>query len=161
MHEKNMPITGIGPRMFRLILIYCAAIISAAHFGGLDHGIKSIPPRYLHIAGTILILIGALYLALSIVTLKNAYKAGRLCTSGVYSMCRNPLYSAWIVFIIPGIMLLLDSWLLLTVPFFMYIALRALIKEEEEFLSDKFGKEYGDYNKKVPLILPAFWKYKK
>jgi len=155
-----MSIMGIGPRMFRLTLIYCALIMSAGHFGGLDLGIRSIPPRYLHIAGAILILIGAPYLALSTATLKKAYQAGRLCTGGVYSMCRNPLYSAWIVFIIPGLLLFLDSWLLLTVPFFMYFALRALIKEEEAFLSDKFGREYDDYKMKVPLILPAFWKYK-
>jgi protein-S-isoprenylcysteine O-methyltransferase Ste14 len=87
------------------------------------------------------------------------YKSESLYTKGVYSFCRHPLYSSWIVFIVPGIMLLTNSWVLLTVPLFMYFLFRLLIEEEESYLLKKYGEEYKNYKNNVGLLFPKLKKH--
>lgn len=55
---------------------------------------------------------------------------------------------------VPGIVLVVNSWIGLTTPIFMYLILRKLVKKEEIYLESVFGSEYFDYKKKVPCILP-------
>jgi len=43
----------------------------------------------------------------------------------------------------------------------MYIFFRVLIKEEEDYLRDKFADEYEEYKKEVSFVFPKIWKYKK
>jgi protein-S-isoprenylcysteine O-methyltransferase Ste14 len=87
----------------------------------------------------------------------RAYNAGELITGGVYRCCRHPVYSSWVVFIVPGIALLVGSWIGLTTPIFMYFILRVLVKIEEAYLENLFGSKYLEYKKKVPCILPIGW----
>jgi protein-S-isoprenylcysteine O-methyltransferase Ste14 len=47
-----------------------------------------------------------------------------------------------------------NSLLGLTVPFFMYGVFKVMIKEEEEYLEDKFGEAYFEYKRKVGSIFP-------
>ena len=84
----------------------------------------------------------------------KAYNSDSLVTRGIYGCCRHPLYSAWVVFIVPGIVLLVNSWIGLTAPFFMYLLLRKLVIQEEIYLERMFGPKYIDYKIKTPCILP-------
>ena len=77
-----------------------------------------------------------------------------LVTDGIYRCCRHPLYASWVVFIVPGIVFLVNSWIGLTIPIFMYFVLRILVRKEEIYLASVFGSEYSDYKKRVPCILP-------
>jgi protein-S-isoprenylcysteine O-methyltransferase Ste14 len=87
----------------------------------------------------------------------RAFAAGELVTDGVYGICRHPLYGSWIVFIVPGIELLLHSWFGLTTSIAMYATLRVLARREEAFLADKFGESYLRYKARVPFVLPVGW----
>jgi protein-S-isoprenylcysteine O-methyltransferase Ste14 len=89
-------------------------------------------------------------------TIHKYFNEGKLATRGVYAYFRHPIYGSWIVFIVPGVVLMLNSLLGLTVPFFMYVVFSALIKEEEEYLEEKFGDEYFEYKRKVGSIFPRF-----
>jgi protein-S-isoprenylcysteine O-methyltransferase Ste14 len=62
-----------------------------------------------------------------------------------------------VVFLAPAIALLVNSWLGLTAPVFMYFVLRSLVHKEEIYLENTFGAEYQDYKTKVPCILPYGW----
>jgi protein-S-isoprenylcysteine O-methyltransferase Ste14 len=84
----------------------------------------------------------------------RAYDADELVTDGVYRYCRHPLYASWVVFIGPGIALLLESWLALTTAIFMYLLLRILVKKEEAYLETIFGSRHREYKKKVRCIMP-------
>jgi protein-S-isoprenylcysteine O-methyltransferase Ste14 len=53
--------------------------------------------------------------------------------------------------------LFFNSWLLLTIPCFMYFMVKIFINEEEKLLEKKFGKEYIDYKKVTYAIFPKFW----
>ena len=70
----------------------------------------------LNILGVLLILVGLPYYFLAVRAMTRAFKAKELATTGVYAVCRHPLYGSWIVFLAPGIVLLTHSWLALSVP---------------------------------------------
>ena len=159
--KEKMSILGIGAKLTMMTFLYSILIIVFSNSIGLNPRINFVPYNFLLIFGVILLIVGIPFLFISIITLNKAYKADLLRTYGVYSICRHPLYSSWIIFIIPGIGLLLNSWILLTVPIIMYIVFRILIKQEELYLQNKFGEKYIVYKNKVSLLLPMFWRYEK
>ena len=87
----------------------------------------------------------------------RAFKAGHLVTDGVYGMCRHPIYASWVIFFVPGIVLLINTSIGFSVPVVMYFILRSLVKEEDQYLEKTFGEEYLAYRKKVPAVLPIGW----
>lgn len=61
----------------------------------------------------------------------------------VYVM--NPISVAWIMLIVPGIVIITGNILAIRIPFFMYLVFRKYINLEEEYLEEKFGEEYIYY----------------
>ena len=90
-------------------------------------------------------------------TLTKGLKERRLVTSGLYSVVRHPLYSSSILFILPGVALLLRSWLLLPMPVVAYIAARVFIPAEEAQLRRRFGEAFEDYQRRTNPFLPKLW----
>ena len=82
----------------------------------------------------------------------------KIIKSGPYSNVRHPIYSADIVlalgvfFAIPRLDILLSIiWLFIILISWMFL--------EENFLIKKFGKEYIDYKRKVPMFFPGLKKH--
>ncbi|MBN1311629.1 MAG: MBL fold metallo-hydrolase [Anaerolineae bacterium] len=120
--------------------------------------IQGIPYAVFVALGLALIAIGAPIWILSACTIDRAYDAGILATQGIYALCRHPLYGNTIFYTIPGIMLFFRSWLLLSVPIFMYVLCSFLIRQEEEHLKQKFGPAYLMYEKQANALFPKVWK---
>lgn len=81
-------------------------------------------------------------------------RADHLSTTGPYRLMRHPIY-AGVTLILTGIAAGLRSWpgLLVVVALFVPAAsYRARL--EEEALAKRFGKEWQEYAKKTPPILP-------
>lgn len=81
-------------------------------------------------------------------------KAEVLNTAGLYSLCRNPLYLGNAIIIL-GVFLRLHSVPLLVVAalgFCLYY--ERIILREEAFLLDRFGEEYTDWARDVPVFFP-------
>jgi len=77
-----------------------------------------------------------------------------LVTDGIYAYTRNPLYlSVTILFLGWFFILRLTPLALLTVLFFVHFLLVA--KWEEKELRVRFGQEYDEYRKRVPLFIPC------
>jgi len=152
---------GIGIKLTVLTLGYSAVIIFIHYFTYPVFYIKFLPYRLFLISGIFLIVIGIPLYIVSGFSVHKAYFGNTIITKGVYSICRHPLYSSFIFFIVPGICLLFKSWIAFSVPFVMYIFFRVLIKEEEDYLRDKFADEYEEYKKEVSFVFPKIWKYKK
>jgi len=108
------------------------------------------------IFGILLVIIGLPIFLIPGITIDKYFNKGKLATKGIYGYFRHPIYGSWIVFIVPGIVLIVNSLLGLTVPIFIYIAFKILIVEEEKYLEDKFGEEYFEYKRKVGAIFPKF-----
>lgn len=79
----------------------------------------------------------------------SAHKKGRLVTRGLYALFLNPMYTFQILLTVPGLLLLLNSWLTLLTVVPVLIAFKVFAKEEEKYLEEKFGAQYLDYRKKV------------
>lgn len=78
-----------------------------------------------------------------------------LKTSGIYSYTRHPFYGAIVFFLNPAIAIFLRSWGMLTACIVCFYLWKWFVKEEEERLTEKFGKEYHDYKIKTSrLFLP-------
>jgi protein-S-isoprenylcysteine O-methyltransferase Ste14 len=101
--------------------------------------------------------LGDTFLSLFSLPVMRAFKARRLITSGVYSMCRHPVYAAWLLFFVPSLALFINSWAFLSAPFVMYFLVGALVTKEDIYLEETFGQEYLAYKHKIPAILPYGW----
>ena len=88
-------------------------------------------------------------------TLKAAetHRTEKIVTRGVYSIVRHPQYLGGL-FAHVGISFLLSAWLSLLSTPLMVVLIFLISKKEEEELVREFGKEYEDYKKKVPMLIP-------
>jgi protein-S-isoprenylcysteine O-methyltransferase Ste14 len=158
--KKIMSFLGIGPKLVLFTLLYSLLLKTGIGYFHFDFTLKLVPYNFLVIIGTLLILIGVLFLIPSFIAISKLSKVNSLYTKGIYSVCRHPLYSSWIIFIVPGIILLLNSLILLTIPLVMYFIFRLLIKDEEISLLNKYGEQYREYKNQVGLLFPMIWRYK-
>ncbi len=105
-------------------------------------------------AGIELLGLGLLFQASAAFELVRAWRAGRLATSGAYSLSRNPSFSWWIFSVIPSFSLLLDSWLFLPVALLFRIVAGKAAEAEERELHALFGQDYADYRRRTRAFLP-------
>ena len=145
---------GIGP-FYATGSIAFVAILSAVNIMFLP---RFTIPYNLFIFGFAigLIAVGVVILVIALVQVHSAYSRRKLVTSGVYSYMRDSVYAVWLLFIVPGLILVTGMLLLTFAPFLMYLLLKALIRKEEAYMELIFGKEYLDYKSKVNSVIPKF-----
>jgi protein-S-isoprenylcysteine O-methyltransferase Ste14 len=82
--------------------------------------------------------------------------AEKLVTDGIFAHCRNPMYVGNVLMLL-GTGILSNSlyFLLIGVPFFVFIY-QAIIRAEENFLHNKFGKEFEAYKASTGRWIPRF-----
>jgi len=156
-----MVLLGIGPKLVLFTLLYSFLLKLGIKHYNFDITLMVVPYFILIIVGILLIITGIFLLIKSLIVIRKLYKVDILYTKNIYSLCRHPLYASWIIFIVPGIVILLNSLLLLTIPFVMYFIFRLLVKGEENLLIKKYGVQYLEYKNQVGLLFPKFWKFKK
>lgn len=85
-----------------------------------------------------------------------------LIISGPFSHLRNPLYLGNILMYTGlGIMsFAIFPWLQIAGFIFFSVQYYLIVKEEEKYLEETFGKEFEDYKKNVPRFFPRITKYK-
>jgi len=104
--------------------------------------------------GLILLAAGIPLWLLGIRAAMTAYGRDALVTTGVFALVRHPIYSSWIVLIIPGLALLCRSWPLLGTSLAAYVAFKTSIRKEDEYLERRFGAAYREYRSGVSEIVP-------
>ncbi len=87
-----------------------------------------------------------------------AAPAQKLITTGPYRLCRNPIQLGAMFYCL-GIGTLLGSiWIGLVMMFLSYKIVGSYHRHvEEKELHMRFGKEYKEYRKRTPFLLPRFW----
>lgn len=152
---------GVGPVFTIISVSYGLVMIGISEYVYPRFRIEVIPGPVLILAGIALVAVGIPFFFVSARGVMRAYNSDRLITTSTFRFCRHPLYASWVVFIVPGIVLLYQSWIGLTVPVFMYIVLRILVRQEETYLANRFGEEYAKYRTGTPCILPyGAWRRK-
>lgn len=120
-------------------------------------------PLHITSATTIITVVGIIILTagigLQIVCLRALRKAGttplfekpttNILQSGPYSKSRNPIYIAVFLQFL-GLACLANTWWLIAVLPILYVYLRfGVIAQEEQYLEQKFGKDYRTYKSNV------------
>lgn len=154
--EFKMPAFGVGPIYVITCLILTIVALCLHLKGYLYQGELREGKIFFLIAGTLLILFGIFLWVQAVIVEKinKIAKEKKLITSGVYSIVRNPVYSAFI-FIFTGILLLTANYILLILHFIFWALLTILMKNtEEKWLKNEFGEEYEIYLKQVNRVIP-------
>jgi protein-S-isoprenylcysteine O-methyltransferase Ste14 len=151
---KKLNFLGIGPKVAVILLpwlmISIGLSIMKPKLFMYPAGLKNI----LFVAGIILMTTGLIFYTSTARALLRGLKETRLVTTGPYRVCQNPLYTSFILFIIPALSLLLNSWLILTAGVLGYILFKRFIKSEYHELEEFFGEEYIKYHERTPEFFP-------
>jgi protein-S-isoprenylcysteine O-methyltransferase Ste14 len=149
-----MTVWGIGVKWLLWSLLASAPVIALAAVFHDSLVLTSVSPWWFYGAGLALLVIGIPFWFVSAVTLKKAYQAETLCTTGVFALCRNPIYAAWTLFLVPGLVLFFRTPLLLLIPVIMVAVLRLVFPREDAWLEKTYGDAYRSYRTRVPFLLP-------
>ncbi len=159
--KRRLSIFGVGPIFVVLSLLYTAIGIGLRVRYPEALSITLIPSSWQYGLGVSLILIGFPFFIAALYVLNTRFPKGELFTKGPYAACRHPVYGAWVVFLAPGLGLLLQSWPIFAVVAAMYVTLILLVRKEEAELLRMFGDEYKQYRLKTPAVFPLLhrmWK---
>lgn len=148
---------GIGPVFATLSISYFVATVALTMYHPSMFCLLLIPDPVRIGGSAICIVAGLLLYGSGVAAMLQAYKADKLSTSGPFSICRHPIYSAWICFLVPGLAFWANSLLSFTTPMVMYFLFKWLIKKEDRYLEQRFGTEYLLYRQNTPEILPVGW----
>lgn len=102
------------------------------------------------VVGWILLGIGAIFVILSIVTLRRK-SVSSLIDNEIYGIVRHPMYlGAMILFLSHPFMI--QHWIIVISSLVAIICMYIIILSEEERSLEKFGDEYNSYMQTVPRI---------
>ena len=77
----------------------------------------------------------------------------RVADSGIYAYTRNPMYLGHLIFML-GLAITLWSWAALLLLAFHIVWFQHRVLEDEERLTELFGKQYTDYQRRVKRWIP-------
>ena len=159
--KKEMTIWGVGPKFTFLSILYLILVLVVHCVWYPLFVIQGIPYAVFVVVGLLLMAIGVPIWVTASKAVDRAFEEGVLATQGIYALCRHPTYGNTIFFTIPGVLMFFRSWLLLAVPVAMYVIFRLLIGEEEDYLRQKFGPAYLEYEKEVNAVFPKVWRLRR
>ena len=105
--------------------------------------------------GVALCLAGVVVLVLSLVSFGNSFRVGidvdepgRLVTTGMFAVSRNPIYVGFFVFLV-GQLLVFPNWVPLIYLFAAAALFHRQVLREEEFMRQRYGDVYAAYCRHV------------
>ena len=160
--KSHLPLFGVGPVIIALQILITAVGIFASYRGCFDAGKTRLLNMPLKIIGVGLILFG-FYLNYSAKRKSKLFEMvaeNKLITTGVYSVVRNPVYSA-VLLACTGAVCIANNLILFVIPVICWIYMTIFLKlTEEKWLTDLYGQEYIEYCKNVNRCIPWFSKCK-
>ncbi len=112
-------------------------------------------------AGVFLVVIGLGLHFWAFFALRNWWVDNRLCTQGPFRFLRHPMYAAWITFICSGVILYLNSWVLLFWLVLLHPIWHLLVRKEETAMIENFGDEYREYAIITGRFVPRIWNWRR
>lgn len=99
----------------------------------------------------------ALVIIASVIVARSVRAAGtdsmhsprRVISRGPYAYSRHPMYVAWVLCYLGIILIARTMWLLIALPGVVVVT-RSTVQQEEEAMTDRFGREYRQYAARVP-----------
>ena len=152
--KTSMTLFGCGPKLALLCLPYIILSVVVMLMYPEFFDLKFLDNIYGRVTGYVWLSIGIVFWVYSAIYFLKYFKPGELITRGPFGLCRNPIYSSIIVFIIPSLALIFHSGLTFSISLVMYIGFKISIHGETSVLKRIFGKEYDRYEKSVNEIIP-------
>lgn len=149
-----MTLFGCGPKLALLCLPYIILSLVVMYMYPEFFDLKFLDNIYVRVLGYIWLAIGIVFWIYSAVYFLKYFEPGQLITSGPFGLCRNPIYSSIIMFIIPSLALIFHSGLTLSISLVLYIGFKLSIHGETNVLRKIFGEEYEKYEQSVNEIIP-------
>jgi protein-S-isoprenylcysteine O-methyltransferase Ste14 len=151
--RSGMNIIGQGGKiMFSVLPSTIAAVLlhrSAPELASLPASLDFIKP-----VGYILLVPGIALWLTGVAQLLIQFPKGKLITTGAYGVCRNPIYSSFILFVLPAVSILTFTWVYIVVAVCMLASVLVFIGKEEQDLTRVFGEEYTNYKSRVDRVIP-------
>jgi protein-S-isoprenylcysteine O-methyltransferase Ste14 len=151
--DNGMNIFGQGIWIM-LFTLPAAAGAMVVHFYLPDLVEIPLPRNILTLLGLALVLPGFVLWLTAVVQLLIGFPRGKLVNTGAYGVCRNPIYSSFGLFILPGMSLMSGTWVYLTVAAVLCLDVWIFIRKEEQDLLRVFGDEYRSYTSRVHRLIP-------
>ena len=162
MKKNHLPLLGVGPVIIAGQVLITVIGVIASYRGYFDAGKIELLNIPLKIVGIGLMVFGFFlnYSAKHRSKLFEMVAENKLITTGVYSIVRNPVYSA-VLLACTGAVCIANNLMLLLIPVICWIYMTIFLKlTEEKWLTDLYGQEYIEYCKKVNRCIPWFPKHK-
>ena len=145
---------GIGPKVGGIVLPWLAlAVFLSVRFKNTFAFLEN-ENKILFFFGIAFVSAGALFYFFTVPALLKGLKETRLVTKGTFYLCCNPLYSSILLFIIPGVSFMMNSWLVLTTSIVGYALFKIFIISEYTEMERFFGNEFREYKAETPEFLP-------
>lgn len=144
---------GQGPRIFAFAIPFLITGIICGIFWPIVFRFGYQDISFFRWAGVAVLISGVIFYIIAIKQFMRDFSSGELITRGAFSISRNPIYSSWMVLILPGLSLIFNNWMFLMAAISMLFAFLALIRKEEEALARIYGQQYTLYTLKVGRIL--------
>jgi len=149
--KRKMTEMGVAPLIAVPSFLYLGAAIALRYVLFPLFAFTATPGLALRLVGAALAAFGLVVLLSSGLRVLKAFREQRLLTDGFFAVFPNPMYAAFVLLLVPGLALILDSWLVLTASVVVYALFRALVPAEDRWLKEKFGARYEEYRRKVLL----------
>jgi len=147
--KANMTELGVAPLIAAPSFLFLGAAIALHDAFFPRFAFTPDPGIAIRIAGSALIAVGLIALLSSGLRILKAFREQRLLTDGLFAVFPNPMYAAFVLAIVPGLALLLDSWLVLIGSAVVYALFKTLVPAEDRWLREKFGARYDEYRRRV------------
>ena len=149
-----MNILGIGPALLMAGLLGGMTVALINRVFGISLRLPAMCVLFSRCAGIALFCIGMVIWMMSLKQLSRIRRSPHLETAGVYGLCRNPLYAAFILFVVPGIAFACNELLILFVSLAMFSLFKLKIQKEEDALRGIYGRDFEQYMQDVPRLVP-------
>ena len=160
MKINHLPILGVGP-LYVITIILLTVISIILSTTGIIPIITFTNLQWIFILTGILCFVIGIILWLKAVIIDRLDEhiiKNELVTTGIYAYVRNPVYSAF-MFVCTGVLMIYGNLILLLLPIIYWGFMTVLMKStEEKWLTDLYGQEYIQYQKRVNRCIP--WKGK-
>lgn len=151
---KGLSPTGVGPAYVARMLPFIALAITATILWPEVSRFPTRPNAPFVAAGVVWLVLGVGFWALTIRRFLRGFRSGERITDGTFAYCRNPLYASLVVFVLPAVGLLAETWTFLALAPLAAILGTPLIRREERDLARTFGGEWERYAAGTSRLLP-------
>jgi protein-S-isoprenylcysteine O-methyltransferase Ste14 len=102
-------------------------------------------PEWFRLTSIVVLVLGAVVWAWTVVLILTNVPKGRLITSGPYAWVKHPLYTSVALLVLPWLGFALETWLGLALGVVLYLVSRRFARDEETALLRSFGQAWRDY----------------